>query len=59
VSGDARFKDEPDKNHFSHVADALQYLAVGEGEDRKAVPIADPAEFRLNLRVKRSIGRYR
>jgi hypothetical protein len=29
VSGQERFKDVPDKNKFSHVADALQYLALG------------------------------
>lgn len=31
VSGDERFKDEPDKNKYSHIHDALQYacLAVG------------------------------
>lgn len=37
VAGDERYKDAPDKNRFSHVCEALQYLAVGEGEDRRAV----------------------
>jgi PBSX family phage terminase large subunit len=32
VSGQARFMDKPDKNRYSHVADALQYLMVGAGE---------------------------
>jgi len=29
VSGDERFKDKPDKNKYSHPADAEQYLALG------------------------------
>ena len=33
VRGDARYHDAPDKNEFSHVAEALQYAAVGAGED--------------------------
>lgn len=37
VAGDEKFEDKPDKNMYSHVAEALQYLAVGEGEDRRAL----------------------
>ena len=33
VSGE-RFDDKPDKNHFSHIHDALQYLMMGAGEGR-------------------------
>lgn len=33
VSGTERFHDVPDKNTFSHVADALQYALLGGGED--------------------------
>jgi len=29
VSGEARFKDKPDKNKYSHPADAEQYMALG------------------------------
>lgn len=29
VAGDARYKDEPDKNRYSHPHDALQYAALG------------------------------
>jgi hypothetical protein len=32
VSGTERFHDIPDKNEFSHVADALQYALLGAGE---------------------------
>ena len=28
VQGDERYKDEPDKNQYSHIQDALQYLAM-------------------------------
>lgn len=31
--GETRFRDVPDKNEYSHIAEAAQYLAVGEGED--------------------------
>ena len=33
VSGE-RYDDKPEKNHFSHVHDALQYLMLGSGEGR-------------------------
>ena len=29
MSGEARFKDKPDKNKYSHPADAEQYMALG------------------------------
>ncbi len=32
VVGQERFADAPTKNHFSHVAEALQYLMLGGGE---------------------------
>ena len=34
VSGE-RYADKPDKNHFSHVHDALQYLMLGAGEGKQ------------------------
>jgi hypothetical protein len=37
VSGSDRYRDEPDKNEYSHVHDGLQYLMVGEGEDSVAL----------------------
>lgn len=37
VHGAERFKDKPDKNMYSHVADALQYLCVGLGHGRDLV----------------------
>lgn len=43
VVGEERYRDQPDKNHFSHVADALQYLLVGGGEAKAIVRRARPA----------------
>lgn len=32
VAGDERYHDKPDKNRFSHVCDAQQYMMLGAGE---------------------------
>jgi hypothetical protein len=37
VAGDARFQSKPDKNEWSHVAEALQYLVIGGGEGKKVL----------------------
>lgn len=37
VSGDERFQDVPDKNMFSHVCDADQYLVLGGGEGKAII----------------------
>jgi len=37
ISGDERFHAEPDKNIYSHVAEALQYALVGAGQARAVV----------------------
>tara|TARA_R100001440_G_scaffold36344_2_gene55469 strand:- start:226 stop:1746 length:1521 start_codon:yes stop_codon:yes gene_type:complete len=36
VSGE-RFDDKPEKNHYSHIHDALQYLMLGAGEGRQVM----------------------
>jgi hypothetical protein len=36
VSGE-RFDDKPDKNMYSHIHDALQYLMLGAGEGRALI----------------------
>ena len=36
VSGE-RFDDKPDKNMYSHIHDALQYLMLGAGEGRQLI----------------------
>lgn len=41
VAGDDRFHDVPDKNMYSHICEALQYLCVGMGEALKLVSSND------------------
>ena len=36
VSGE-RYDDRPEKNRFSHIHDALQYLMLGAGEGRQVL----------------------
>ena len=43
VSGNERFEDRPNKNRFSHVHDALQYMMLGGGEGRALVNGSEPA----------------
>ncbi len=37
VAGVERFRDVPDKNQHSHVAEALEYLLIGSGEGRPII----------------------
>ncbi|HET8729232.1 MAG TPA: hypothetical protein VFO41_17155 [Alphaproteobacteria bacterium] len=37
VPGREQFQDRPEKNDYSHAADALQYLMVGAGEGRSLI----------------------
>lgn len=37
VIGSDRFQDKPDKGMYSHVAESLQYLALGAGEGKEVV----------------------
>lgn len=37
VVGDAKYRDEPDKNFYSHVCDADQYLSIGAGEGKAII----------------------
>jgi len=41
VAGDERYTDEPDKNMYSHPVEALEYMAIGEGEGTAALMPAD------------------
>jgi hypothetical protein len=47
VSGTDRYQDKPDKNKYSHPADALQYLLLGGGEFKEAVKKADDKPKRV------------
>ena len=42
VAGDERYHDEPNKNSFSHVHDALQYALSGGGETLRPRPTTGP-----------------
>jgi hypothetical protein len=37
VNGDEKYKEEPDKNMYSHVCDADQYIMVGAGEAKTLI----------------------
>lgn len=43
VTGEERYRDVPDKNQYSHVAEAAQYLLVGAGEARTLIKRERPA----------------
>ena len=43
LAGEARFRDVPEKNSHSHVADADQYLMLGAGEGKALVRRAERA----------------
>ena len=43
VSGE-RYTDKPDKNMYSHIHDALQYLLLGAGEGRNLISNQKPAQ---------------
>lgn len=55
VAGDERFHDQPDKNKWSHVCEALEYLMVGAGEGREL--LSTPGQRARKPRVKRSLAR--
>lgn len=54
VGGTERYTDKPDKNQYSHVADALQYALIGAGEGRAL--IKQPERY-IN-RPTRSVNLY-
>lgn len=61
VSGE-RYADKPDKNMFSHVHDALQYLLLGAGEGRALMTSQKPAKpvvAKRSFNVFGSSGRRR
>lgn len=53
VRGDARYKDKPEKNSYSHIADGLQYLMTGLGEGRLPLTGGAPPR-RVQLRIRHS-----
>lgn len=55
ISGEERYSEEPNKNEYSHVHDALQYLLCGGGEfkemSRKTSGVLKPFALNLNWKV--------
>ena len=45
ISGEERFHEHPEKNIYSHVAEALQYALVGAGQAREIVGRRSPKEL--------------
>lgn len=45
VTGDEKYEDKPNKNKFSHVAEALQYLLVGAGDVESVIGTFGAEEF--------------
>ncbi len=58
VSGDERYRDVPEKSSASHVAEAAQYLCVGEGEDDRAIHGTRGGHHRgaIHFKVHRAAG---
>lgn len=52
-----RYRDVPDKNSYSHICEALQYLAVGEGEDDRALEASGPADYDTEIRNRIEVQR--
>ena len=48
ISGEERFHEQPEKNIYSHVAEALQYAMVGAGQARAVVGRDAKADKPLN-----------
>jgi len=46
VSGQDRYDESPEKNRFSHVCEAAQYLLLGAGEGRRLLAPEGPARQR-------------
>ena len=60
VGGDeARFMDKPDKNKYSHIAEALEYMMLGEGEGDAVLmghtPIVLPEKELIRSRLRTNI----
>ena len=49
ISGDERYKSEPDKNLYSDPCDAMQYLLQGGGEWEKAMDVGNNRQIRPEI----------
>ena len=57
VSGDERFKDEPDKGKYSHVCEAAEYLLLGAGMDMDVVTPSNKGHNARIPKVKKAMSR--
>ena len=58
MSGDERYRDMPDKNQHSHIAEALQYGVVGEGEDDRALEVStETSSSKYKVKASIPLGR--
>lgn len=55
VAGDERYEDKPNKNNYSHICEAGQYLLLGAGEDHTLLSSRDsknPLERKVKTTIK-------
>ena len=57
VSGGDQFTEKPQKNIYSHIAEAFEYVMLGLGEGYNLIDV--PQSQRKRIRVIRQIGGYR
>lgn len=54
-TADEKYRDVPDKNEFSHVAEAMQYAVLGEGENPKLGKFYQPAPGPIQVKGSWSV----
>jgi hypothetical protein len=59
IAGDERYTDKPDKNMYSHIAEAAEYAMVGAGEGRIIVRSANSStQFTVKKAIRPKPRRY-
>lgn len=58
VAGDERYKDQPDKNKYSHPHDALQYLCQGVVSGMIGADFEDEADYRNHQHGRNAVTGY-
>jgi len=59
IAGDARYKDAPDKNKYSHICEAGQYMFLGAGEGDELVKTGNMQVHTINRRAHAPARRRR
>ena len=52
VSGDERYENKPNKNFWSHICEACEYMMVGAGEDRTVLNGSRPRQRVVTIPTK-------